>query len=181
MAAGDMINTSTLMTIRWGIRVILSILSQQIESVQCWYYRPEGFMIYAIVLACGIILSRDRVTIDGVWIGKRIYWSVKTTRDYTLQITITQRAVSSFTVFSALLGSGFQRRTSPFLWVPELSLAPATRFSLLATAALNWLFACRLSLDWLVKSKLCYDRRSVGQSFLVSSPHLGPKIRFCYC
>jgi hypothetical protein len=29
-----------------------------------------------------------------------------------------------------------------------------------------------------VKSKLCYDRRSVGQSVLVSSTHLGPKTRF---
>jgi hypothetical protein len=28
------------------------------------------------------------------------------------------------------------------------------------------------------KSKLCYDRRSVGQSVLVSSTHLRPKIRF---
>jgi hypothetical protein len=28
------------------------------------------------------------------------------------------------------------------------------------------------------KSKLCYGRRSVGQSVWVSSPHLGPKTRF---
>jgi hypothetical protein len=28
------------------------------------------------------------------------------------------------------------------------------------------------------KSKLCYDRRPVGQSVLASSPHLGPKTRF---
>jgi hypothetical protein len=28
------------------------------------------------------------------------------------------------------------------------------------------------------KSKSCYDRRSVGQAFLVSSPHLWPKTRF---
>jgi hypothetical protein len=28
------------------------------------------------------------------------------------------------------------------------------------------------------KSKLCYDRRSVGQSVLVSSSHVGPKTRF---
>jgi hypothetical protein len=28
------------------------------------------------------------------------------------------------------------------------------------------------------KSELCYDRRSVGQSVLVSSPHLWPKTRF---
>jgi hypothetical protein len=29
-----------------------------------------------------------------------------------------------------------------------------------------------------VKSKLCYDRRSVGQCVLISSPHLRPKTRF---
>jgi hypothetical protein len=28
------------------------------------------------------------------------------------------------------------------------------------------------------KSKLCYDRFSVGQSVLVSNPHLSPKTRF---
>jgi hypothetical protein len=28
------------------------------------------------------------------------------------------------------------------------------------------------------KSKLCYDRRSVAQSVLPSSPHLGPKTKF---
>jgi hypothetical protein len=31
------------------------------------------------------------------------------------------------------------------------------------------------------KSKLCYDRRSVGQSVLVSNTHLGLTTRFCYC
>jgi hypothetical protein len=31
------------------------------------------------------------------------------------------------------------------------------------------------------KSKLCYDRRSVSRSALVSRTHLGPKTRFCYC
>jgi hypothetical protein len=47
-----------------------------------------------------IVLSRDSVTIDGVWIGTRIYWTLKhITRDYTLQITITQILVFSVTVF----------------------------------------------------------------------------------
>jgi hypothetical protein len=35
-------------------------------------------------------------------------------------------------VFTALLGSGFQRRTFPFLWVPELSPAPSCCSSQLA-------------------------------------------------
>jgi hypothetical protein len=34
------------------------------------------------------ILSHDGMTIDGVWIGNRIYWK-HTARDYTLQITTT--------------------------------------------------------------------------------------------
>jgi succinate dehydrogenase/fumarate reductase flavoprotein subunit len=31
------------------------------------------------------------------------------------------------------------------------------------------------------QSQLCYYRRSVRQSVLVSSPHLGPKKNFCHC
>jgi hypothetical protein len=39
---------------------------------------------------------------------------------------------------------------------------------------------CPRILDWLnSKSELCYDRRSVGQSVLVSSTHLGPKTVSC--
>jgi hypothetical protein len=34
---------------------------------------------------------------------------------------------------------------------------------------------------WLSKLLVCYDRRSVGQSVLASSTHLGPKTRFYYC
>jgi hypothetical protein len=44
-------------------------------------------------------LSRDRVAVDGVWIGNRIYWTHKhTTCDYTLEITIRQWLVFSATV-----------------------------------------------------------------------------------
>jgi hypothetical protein len=57
-------------------------------------------------------------------------------------------------VFTALLGSSFQWWTLPFLLVPKLSPALATNFSLLTTAILNWLSACRLPLSpsthWLV-------------------------------
>jgi hypothetical protein len=50
-------------------------------------------------------------------------------RDYTLQFIIAHILV--FTVASSppLLGSDFQRRTFPFLCVPELSPASAFSFS----------------------------------------------------
>jgi hypothetical protein len=36
------------------------------------------------------VLSRDTVTIDGVWIGNRIHWTLQhTARDYTLRIIVT--------------------------------------------------------------------------------------------
>jgi hypothetical protein len=57
-------------------------------------------------------MSRVGVTIDGVWIGNGIYWTLQqTARDYTLRITITYTYTYTYThtVFSALLGSGFQR------------------------------------------------------------------------
>jgi hypothetical protein len=51
-----------------------------------------------------------------------------TASDYALQITVTHRLVFSVTSSLQLLGSGFQRRKFPFLWVPELSPALATSF-----------------------------------------------------
>jgi hypothetical protein len=69
-----------------------------------------------------IILLRDRVTIDGVSLGNRIYWPFKhTTRDYALQITITQRLVFSVTFFTALLGNVFQQRTFLRSWAHVLA------------------------------------------------------------
>jgi hypothetical protein len=62
------------------------------------------------------IFPRDRVTIEGVWIGNLTYWTLEgITRGYTLQITITQILVFSVTVFTALLANVFQRGLSPFL------------------------------------------------------------------
>jgi hypothetical protein len=72
------------------------------------------------------------VTIDGFWSDDSIYCTLwYTTRDYTLQVTVTHTHTLMSTVTSSLLllGSGFQQRTSPFFWVPELSPASATNFS----------------------------------------------------
>jgi hypothetical protein len=69
-----------------------------------------------------------------------------------------------------LLGSGFQRLTFLFLQVPELPPASPTSLLLLTTTV-------QLSSDSTThlktKPKLCYDRRSVGQSVLVSNPPSG--------
>jgi hypothetical protein len=68
---------------------------------------------------------RHVVTTDGVWIGNRIYWALKhhVTTHYKHYHTRTNVLSHGFT---AVRGSGFQRRTFPSLWVPELSLASAT-------------------------------------------------------
>jgi hypothetical protein len=61
---------------------------------------------------------------------------------------------------------------------------PRPDFCYCQTAACFFLYVgCPLSREYgsdiyNSKSKLCYDRRSVGQSVLVSSTHLGPKTRF---
>jgi hypothetical protein len=64
-----------------------------------------------------IILSYVWVTIHGFWIDDRIYWTLW----YSAWIHFTVHTLVS-TVGSSLplLGSGFQRRIFPFLWVPEL-------------------------------------------------------------
>jgi hypothetical protein len=38
MTLGDMIHIPTLMSIGSGIQVILRLLSQQLERLQCWHY-----------------------------------------------------------------------------------------------------------------------------------------------
>jgi hypothetical protein len=69
-----------------------------------------------------------------------------TARDYILQFTITHTLVFTVTSSLSLFGYGFQRRTFPFLWVPELS----------------WLQLRQLSRNWLsvggsVKLLLIFD------------------------
>jgi hypothetical protein len=58
-----------------------------------------------------------------------------TTRDYSLQLTVTHRLVSSvyYGLHYPLPGNGFQRRTFPLLWVRELS--PCLSYQLLSATA----------------------------------------------
>jgi hypothetical protein len=80
------------------------------------------------------------VTIDGVWIGNRICWTLQhKIPDYTLQITVTHRLVFSVTNFTALLGNGFQQ----WSFLCNQADVHLTQTSYPAN--------CRtLSLDWLV-------------------------------
>jgi hypothetical protein len=52
-----------------------------------------------------------------------------TMRDCVLHFTTAHTVVSTVTSSLPLFGSGFKRRTFPFLWVPEMSPASATSFS----------------------------------------------------
>jgi hypothetical protein len=77
-------------------------------------------------------------------IGDLICWTLKhATHDNYVQITMTQRplVVFSVTIFTALLGNRFQRRTFSFLRVAELPSALAAN----SLSSLNCLPACRLS------------------------------------
>jgi hypothetical protein len=64
----------------------------------------------------------------GLVIGFMEHLHFDTGCDYTLQFTITHILVSTVTSSLTLLGSGFQRRTFPFLLVPELPPASVTSF-----------------------------------------------------
>jgi hypothetical protein len=78
------------------------------------------------------MLSRDRVTLYEVWTGNLIYWTLwYITHDYALQVTVTHthKLLSTVTSSQPLLGSGYQRRTFLFLWVPGLLPISATSFS----------------------------------------------------
>jgi hypothetical protein len=74
-------------------------------------------------------IIRILVTIDGFWIDERIYWTLWDCA--WLHFTghcYTRTLVSTVASSLPLFGSGFQRRTFPFLWVPERSQVSATSF-----------------------------------------------------
>jgi hypothetical protein len=74
------------------------------------------------------------------------------------KITVTTAHIKSSQSSLAVVWQRLQRLTFPFLWVPKLSPASATSFSLLTTETLKWL-------NKKSESKLCYDRQSVSLSW----------------
>jgi hypothetical protein len=79
---------------------------------------------------------------------------VQATRDYNSQTTVTHRLVPPITLFLLSMGMHGPSQVA-------IPLTAAPRFSTLT-----------------VKSKLSHDRRSVGQSILVSGTHLGLMANF---
>jgi hypothetical protein len=80
------------------------------------------------------ILSHDRVTIDGVWIVIGFIEHCSANANSHSQIHYsTYFSLLSLLCLHQFSGNGFQRRTFPFLWVPELSPCLSYQF-LTATA-----------------------------------------------
>jgi hypothetical protein len=103
------------------------------------------------------------VTIDGVWIGNRIYCTL-TTRNYSVHTSQFTTTESPWTFSVSQLTTNY----AEYLARARISCRPT---SLTLLWRLNWT-------DW---SKSLYDRRSVDQSVLVSNPIWGswPYINFC--
>jgi hypothetical protein len=122
---------------------------------------PLQQQMYICFLLLFLILSCVGVTTDAVWIGNWIYWTlVPTTYEYTLQITVTYKLMSTVMSSLPLFGSGFQSsysRCSPsgFLNCPCASvIANPNNFAALHTLQITTAhanFSMRLHTpDWLV-------------------------------
>jgi hypothetical protein len=113
------------------------------------YWMPFAYMKYisAGLITLMIHIATFLVAIDGVLIVMWIYWILT---DPWLQVIITVTLIR--TLYSSLhrhlsllsllclhpfSGNGFQRRTFPFLWVPELSKCLSYQL-LTATAHNSW-------------------------------------------
>jgi hypothetical protein len=115
------------------------------------------------------------VTIDGVLIGNRIYWTptqLVTTNNYD---SLTELHIPNISVTTAktkfsqsslpLLGSGFQRRTFPFLWVSEMF--PCLSYQLVTSHNCNYQLSLNYSKS---ESDLLHNWRFTADKF-VSAPN----------
>jgi hypothetical protein len=120
-------------------------------------FRCQSDFYVNITTTWSNVFSHDKVTTDGVRIGNRIYWSLKQVVS-SLFKSLSQASVLGHVFTDRCLVAASNGRRSPSSGFPNCPRVSATGFPLL--------------------TKLCYDRPSVGQSVLISSPHLGPKARY---
>jgi hypothetical protein len=171
------------------------------ETVHCRYFHSQALAESTWSEGdsfCKQISSKHIVTIlviiDGVWIGKRIYWTV-TTRYYILHFSLTHILMPTVTSSLSLLGSGFNSRCSlssgprtapvPQLpahkdwtavvlqllknWLTPLRVRVRARHSYFKTGGLppiSWSWRQAPSLLWILNC--C--RSSTAQWFLVPRP-----------
>jgi hypothetical protein len=135
----------------------------------------------------------------GFELGNWICWHlIPSTRDYgqysaiadlhTLQFTVTHAL--GFSVFTAHIVTTYFMTVSLSIQITHKVFFPQpnsflsiilqmpTQFSSSVPISYPGRLGSRNSIQFFSKSKLCYDRRSVGQSVLVSSTHLGLMTRY---
>jgi hypothetical protein len=145
------------------LRIDLVCLQQFIMYIE----KRSSFLYYHVIW----------VTIDGVWIGEWIYWPLTPLelQVITAPLLISTNHQSKLRVFFQLAVSSPAVPWQQLLTVEILQLLALRSFlsgEYPATEILIFL-SCL--------SVLYYDRRSVGQSVLVSSPYLGLMTRFFHC
>jgi hypothetical protein len=131
------------------------------------------------------------VTIDGVWICDRIYWTL-TSKDYAVtvlhisQVTISHtRSSQPVTVFTSRCfvvasngryspSSGFPNGHRPQLPASNSNSSQLNPSGYLTHSPANWLT------DWVLVWVLCYDRRSVGQVCLGIKHPFGASTKFLW-
>jgi hypothetical protein len=79
MAAGDMIYTPGFMTTSSGIQVILMLLAQQYEMLQCWSYSLEVFIKYCVVemVSGGVIYVHTKFHKDRFRRSEVVRWGTR--------------------------------------------------------------------------------------------------------
>jgi hypothetical protein len=64
MASDGMTYVPSFTKVGWYIQVILRLLPQQFERLQCWYYLSKRFMMHGVQMASGgMIYTRRSMTI----------------------------------------------------------------------------------------------------------------------
>jgi hypothetical protein len=96
MAAGGMIHVPSFMTVGSVIRVILRLVPQQLESLQCFYvyYLREGIVKCPVEMASGGMLVHTMFDKDRFRLSKVVRGDTHTYEVHTYIHTHTQQGVS---------------------------------------------------------------------------------------